>query len=123
MKPEEVKEKYSYDQFKLYKLIYDKFLASQAADAVFDSVNVTINSGNFAFKCSGKTTVFDGFLAIYNIADKTSKDEKEEKDENQKLPNLEEGEVLDLKDIKGEQKFMIRKKQSIHKFSAISIKL
>lgn len=103
--PEIIKDKLPKNHYKLYKLIYDKFLASQAADAVFDSVNVTINSGNFAFKCSGKTTVFDGFLAIYNIADKTSKDEKEEKDENQKLPNLEEGEVLDLKDIKGEQKF------------------
>ena len=104
--PDMLKDKLARNQYRLYKLIYDKFLASQAADALFNSVNVTVNSGDFAFKCGGKTMVFDGFLAIYNIADKVDKDEKEENNEdNQKLPVLAEGDELVLKDLKGEQKF------------------
>jgi len=100
--PELLKDKLPRNHYRLYKLIYDKFLASQASDAKFASVNVTINSGDFAFKASGKTTLFDGFMAVYNITDKV---DKEEKEENQKLPNLAEGDELILKDLKGEQKF------------------
>ena len=100
--PDMVKDKLARNQYRLYKLIYDKFLASQAASAVYDSLNVVINSGDFAFKCGGKTQLFDGFLAVYNITDKEDKDEGEE---NQKLPNLAVGDKLVLKDLKGEQKF------------------
>lgn len=102
--PESLKDKLARNQYRLYKLIYDRFLACQASKAVFDSVNVTINSGEFTFKAGGKTPVFDGFLAIYNMADKVA-DSAEEKEQDEKLPPLEQGDVLDLKDLKGEQKF------------------
>lgn len=104
--PDMVKDKLSRNQYRLYKLIYDKFLASQAASAVSDNLNVIINSGDFAFKCGGKTPLFDGFLAVYNIADKIAdKDDKSDEEDNQKLPELSVGDKLVLRDIKGEQKF------------------
>lgn len=98
-KPEDLKNLIAPDNYKLYKLIYERFLASQMSDATFNTLNVIINSGDYGFKVSGKTPIFNGFLSVY----KPFVEEKEE--EQSKLPNLIENETLKLKDIKTEQKF------------------
>ncbi len=98
-KPEDLKNLIAPDNYKLYKLIYERFLASQMSDATFNTLNVIINCGDYGFKVSGKTPIFNGFLSVY----KPYQEEKEEEDS--KLPNLVEKESLNLKDIKTEQKF------------------
>ena len=106
--PDMVKPYLSSENYKLYKLIYNKFLASQMAEATFDSVVVEIDNSEYTFKCSGKTPVFDGFMKIYNSAkkDKVKEDDEEESEsENNKLPELSEGDELTFKEMKTTQKF------------------
>lgn len=108
--PESVKDKLpTYNHYRLYKLIYERFVASQMTDALYDTLNVhiTANAGNdedtYGFKVGGKALVFKGYTAVYE----KEKDEEEEKEENlnQDMPNLNEGEILMKKEIKTEQKF------------------
>lgn len=88
--------------YKVYKLIYDRFVASQMSDAVYDTLNVRVRAetekGEFGFKVSGKTVRFKGYTAVY-------KQEESEEEGEKTLPNLSEGELLELKDMKEEQKF------------------
>ncbi len=100
--PESIKDKVQRNQYLLYKLIYERFLASQAANATFNSTNVAISCGNYGLSASGKVPVFDGYLAIYGEA-KSKTDE--EKEENVTLPTLEVGDVLNLVKLNSEQKF------------------
>ncbi len=102
--PESMKSKLNRNQYRLYKLIYDRFLASQMTDAVYNTLNVHIDGKvseeeTYGFKISGKTVVFKG----YTVAYENEKEEDETSDD--KLPNLEEGEELKLKELKSEQKF------------------
>ena len=104
--PEKVKEYLTPDNYKLYKLIYNKFLASQMSEALFDSVNVEINNGDYTFKCSGKTPVFDGFMKLNSKKDKSKDEETEDSDgENNKLPEMDEGDILSFKELVNTQKF------------------
>jgi len=107
--PESVKQYLSPDNFKLYRLIYNKFLASQMAEATFDSVVIEIDNNEYTFKCSGKTPVFDGFMKIYNTNKKEKAKEESDDDENEsennKLPQMNEGDILTLKDMVNTQKF------------------
>ena len=107
--PESVKQYLSPDNYKLYKLIYNKFLASQMAEATFDSVVVEIENNDYTFKCSGKTPVFDGFMKIYNSnkKEKVKEDnnDEESESENAKLPQMNEGDILNFKDMITTQKF------------------
>ena len=98
-RPEDLKGQLSTDNYKLYKLIYDRFLASQMAEATYDSLNVAINCGDYGFSVKGKTMLFAGYTAAYKIY------EEEKEDLESKLPNLVEGDKLLLKDVKTEQKF------------------
>lgn len=104
--PEKVKPYLSPDNYKLYRLIYNKFLASQMTEAEFDSVAVEINNSDYIFKCSGKTPVFDGFMVLTKSAKavKSSEDEEDE-GENSKLPELNEGDILDFVKMTTTQKF------------------
>ncbi len=88
--PEKVKPYLSADNYKLYKLIYNKFLASQMAEATYNSVVAEINNGIYNFKASGKTPVFDGFMAVYN-QDKKSKQQPQTEDSEE---NFEEAIIL-----------------------------
>lgn len=97
MTPDQVKESLNADQFKLYRLIWSRFVASRMASAVFDVTNADIKNGDYCFKAQGSHLKFDGYLKIYNDSD------KEEKDNS--LPLLKEGEALDLLDLKNEQNF------------------
>ena len=106
--PERLKPFLSADNYKLYKLIYNKFLACQMADALFDSVVATIENGEYEFKASGKTPVFDGFMKLYETTKKAKKEEIENADEddlNSKLPPMNEGDKLKLSSLVPSQKF------------------
>lgn len=104
--PEKVKPYLSPDNYKLYRLIYNKFLASQMTEATFDSVSVEIDNSDYIFKCSGKTPVFDGFMVLTQSAKKIKADDEESEDEeNSKLPELNEGDILNFKDMTTTQKF------------------
>ena len=99
MTPDMVKDSLSKENYKLYKLIYERFMASQMIEAEYAKVDVSINAGDYTFKASGKTLEFAGFTAVYKEYSEDDKDKEE------KLPRLEENEKLAVKDIKTEQKF------------------
>lgn len=102
--PESIKDKVARNLYRLYKLIYDRFLASQMSEAIYNTLNVKIKAdcgaNRYGFKITGKTIIFKGFTIVYEH-------DKEEDDDNgtQKLPDFAEGEKLNLKEIKKEQKF------------------
>ncbi|MGI6211198.1 MAG: type I DNA topoisomerase [Anaerovoracaceae bacterium] len=94
--PEEIRESLTPDQYKLYSLIWQRFVASQMSETEFDSMSVDIQNGNYGFRASGSRMTFDGYRKVY-------KSRGEDKD--RLLPELAEGERLDPKDVKGEQNF------------------
>lgn len=96
--PEVAKESLSNDQYKLYTLIWNRFVASQMESALIDSTTINIENGGYIFKASGYKFKFDGFTKVYAA-------ENEDDDENTKLPILESGEVLISRDIIGKQHF------------------
>jgi len=95
--PELIKDSLTKDQYNLYKLIWSRFLASQMSAAVFDSMQITIENGKYGLRTSGSKLIFDGYLKVYA----TNLDE----DKDKVLPELEEGEILDAKEVTAEQKF------------------
>lgn len=100
MLPTEVKEKYTPDQYKLYKLIYDRLLASQMSSAIYDTMAVDISANDYLFKANGSKIRFSGFMTLYVEG---NDDELEEKDVI--LPKLEIGDVLKLNELIPEQHF------------------
>ncbi len=100
--PESIKDIAPSDAYKLYKLIYERFVACQMAEAEYDNVTAQIKANDCTFKSVGKTLTFAGWTGAYKIAQDL---DKEDKEENAKLPVLNEGEILDLVEIKPEQKF------------------
>ncbi|NLA88061.1 MAG: type I DNA topoisomerase, partial [Clostridiales bacterium] len=98
--PEKIKGSLTNDQFKLYRLIWSRFVASQMTSAVYDSVTVDVVSAGYVFRATNSSIKFAGFTAIY---EEGRDDEKEEN--NSPLPELEVGEPLKLEEIKKEQKF------------------
>ncbi|MDR1467528.1 MAG: type I DNA topoisomerase [Oscillospiraceae bacterium] len=97
--PEDVKKHLTSDQFKLYTLIWKKFIACQMADCIHSTTQAQILAKNYIFKASGFFVKFNGFTILYEESD----DEKDKK--SKQLPPLEEGEVLKLKKIKPNQHF------------------
>ena len=97
--PDMVKDSLTSDQYKLYKLIWERFIACQMANCVLNTTQATINAGKYLFKASGFHVAFDGFTALYE--ESTDEEEKAGKD----LPDLEEGQKLKVKDLKGNQHF------------------
>ncbi|MEG2143883.1 MAG: type I DNA topoisomerase, partial [Oscillospiraceae bacterium] len=97
--PAEAKKSLTAEQYKLYKLIWERFIASQMANALIDTVSVDIEADNYTFKASGFSVKFDGFTVLYE----ESTDEKEEK--GRTLPVLTVGDVLSLIDIVKNQHF------------------
>lgn len=98
--PEKIKDSIDKDQYKLYKLIWERFVASQMQAAVFDTVTADIDAKGYLFKANGSVMKFPGFMSIY-IEDN---DDKEE-DGNITLPNLSEGQLLKLKKLEHKQHF------------------
>ena len=105
--PDQVKQYLKEDEYKVYKLIWQRFVASQIMPAVFDQTTVDIDaksgSETFWFRVTGSVLKFDGFLKVYE----ESKEGKDEEDEElkHKLPPLEPGQKLSLKALKPEQHF------------------
>ena len=99
--PEMVKETLTNDNYKLYKLIYERFLASQMAEAEYASVAVNIDCGDYGFKVSGKTMEFPGYTAVY----KEYVEEENKDGMAGKLPKMDKDEILDLDKIVPEQKW------------------
>ncbi len=97
--PELVKKSLTPDQYKLYKLIWSRFVASQMSDAVFDTASAEITANGCLFKASGSNLAFQGFLAVY---EESTDDEAESESA---LPVLSEGQVLDFKGIEEKQHF------------------
>src|SRR5687768_10613755 len=90
------------DELKLYRLIWQRFVASQMTPAVFDQTTIDINAGRFVFRATGSVQKFDGFLKLYQ----EGRDEKVEEDEEERtLPLVEKGETLKLNSITPEQHF------------------
>ena len=105
--PDQIKQYLKEDEFKVYKLIWQRFVASQINPAVFDQTTVDIDAKNgadvFWFRVTGSVLKFDGFLKVYE----ESKEGKDEEDEElkHKLPALEPGQKLTLRELKPEQHF------------------
>ena len=97
--PEQIKESLTADQFKLYRLIWKRFIASQMASALLDTVNANIDCAGYGFKASGYSVRFDGFTVLYE----ESLDTPEEK--TSALPELLEGETLLSDGVEGSQHF------------------
>ena len=95
--PEKVKDFLTVEQYKLYKLIWERFIASQMANAALDTVSVDIDAAGCNFKASGFTVKFDGFTVLY--------EETKEDSENKVLPDIAKGDILKLKAISKNQHF------------------
>lgn len=87
--------------YQVYKLIYERFIASQMAEALYDAMQIVIDNSGYSFKATGKSLKFAGFTAVYQEAKK----EEEEEGSGKLLPPLTEGDALDALGIKPEQKF------------------
>jgi len=99
LSPDRVKSSLTLDQYKLYKLIWERFIASQMANAEFDTVSADITAGEYLFKASGYSVKFNGFTVLYE----EGKDDESENDDT--LPPLTVGDLLKLKAIAGNQHF------------------
>ena len=98
--PEDLKKDLTGEQYRLYRLVWSRFVASQMANAVYDSVSVEVEAAGHSFRASSSSLKFSGYTAVY---EEGKDDEKEEKESP--LPALREGEALTLKDFGREQHF------------------
>lgn len=107
MTPEVIKEFLSAEQFKLYKLIWDRFISSQMSSAIYDTVSADITVGRYMFKANGSKVKFPGFMVLYiegnDVEGKDGDGEQDEKENT--LPQLNEGDILDLKKNTPKQHF------------------
>jgi DNA topoisomerase-1 len=106
--PEDVRKYLADDVFKLYQLIWQRFVASQMLPAVYDQTTIDISAGDYTFRTSGSILKFDGYLKVYQIPALNSDREDDEKDdegEGKALPRVTEGQVLKLESIRPEQHF------------------
>ena len=98
--PDDIKEYLSPEQYKLYKLIYNRFLASQMAPAVYDTMQVDIKANGYDFKASGQNLKFQGFMALY-----VEGTDFKEKEEQAMLPELEVNQEVQKLKINPKQSF------------------
>ncbi len=98
LSPVMIKEHLSREQFRLYQLIYNRFLASRMKPAVYETTAVKILAGDYKFRASASRLVFDGFMSVYSV-------ETEKEDNNNNLSGINKGEVFKLENIDGKQHF------------------
>ena len=99
--PASVKGSLDRKHYNIYKLIYDRFIASQMAEAQYNSMQIETESAGYTFKASGKALLFAGYTAAYQEVQK----ETDEEESAKLFPPLNEGDILDLKEFTKEQKF------------------
>jgi DNA topoisomerase I len=106
--PEDVRKYLEDDLFKLYQLIWQRFVASQMLPAIFDQTTIDITAGDYTFRANGSVQKFDGYLRVYQtpaaIADRED-DEKADEGEGNALPRVTEGQILRLDTIRPDQHF------------------
>jgi len=106
--PEDVRKFLDDDLFKLYQLIWQRFVASQMLSAIFDQTTIDIAAGDYTFRANGSVQKFDGYLRVYQtpaaIADRED-DEKADEGEGNALPRVTEGQILRLDKIRPDQHF------------------
>lgn len=95
--PDSIKDSLSKDQYKLYKLIWERFLASQMSPAQYETLSVKIQAGDYIFKSNGSVLKFKGFLEVYNRMD--------DLEEGLKIPKLEKGDPISLEELLPAQHF------------------
>ena len=100
LEPEKIKNSLTSDEYKLYKLIYNRFLASQMSAAVFNTIAVDIDANKYNFKANGQTLKFKGFMALYVESEDNAKEEKYEK-----IPELQIKEEVKKDKIDAKQSF------------------
>ncbi|MGY0372089.1 type I DNA topoisomerase [Clostridium sp. JNZ J1-5] len=98
LSPDKIKDSLKPEQYKVYSLIWKRFVASQMADCLMNTISVGIENGPYMLKASGSNIEFDGFMKVYDYS-------AEEDEESIKIPDLEKGEVLSKKNIKTLQHF------------------
>lgn len=95
--PDEIKESLSREQYKLYKLIWERFVASQMPQAQYTTLSANIEAGDYTFRASGSMLVFDGYLSVYK--------KNEEKEEDYMMPQIMDGDVLKKDVVTPQQHF------------------
>ena len=100
LEPDIIKESLTKDQYKLYKLIYNRFMASQMAAAIYNTMSVTINANAYNFKANGQSIKFKGFMTLY-----VEGTDSEEQEEEGMLPELKENQELKINKINPKQSF------------------
>ncbi|MBQ6991371.1 MAG: type I DNA topoisomerase [Clostridia bacterium] len=98
--PDEIKDSLTTDQYKLYKLIYNRFIASQMSAAIFDTLSVKINANEYNFKANGQTVKFKGFMKVY-----VETEDNAQKEEFENIPDLKEKQELQKEKIESKQSF------------------
>ena len=98
--PDSIKSSLTNDQYKLYKLIYNRFIASQMASAIYDTLSVKINANEYNFRANGQTIKFKGFMSVYVEAE-----DNEKKEEFSNIPVLKEKQELVKEKIDAKQSF------------------
>ena len=101
LEPEKIKDSLTPDEFKLYRLIYNRFIASQMAPAVYDTISANIDANNYNFRASGQTLKFKGFMTLY-VEDR---DDKSNEDEESHMPDLVKDEEVKKEKIDAKQSF------------------
>jgi DNA topoisomerase-1 len=103
--PESVRPYLDDDMFKLYQMIWQRFVASQMVPAVFDQTTIDIAANDYTFRASGSVQKFDGYLAAYQAVKEEEEKEDEGDSESRALPRVAEGEQLRLESIRPDQHF------------------
>ncbi len=98
--PDELKDSLKRDQLRLYRLIYDRFLASQMTPALYEVITIHINADEYSFRTNGSRKIFPGYTAVYK-----EENDEDNTDEDVNLPPLKEGQLITLKEWKPEQHF------------------
>ncbi len=99
--PESIKDSLTADQYKLYRLVYTRFLASQMSSAIYDTINVDIDVNKYNFKAGGQNLKFKGFMTLYV----EGKDNEQEDEESTTIPKLKNGQEVIKKKLDSKQSF------------------
>ncbi len=105
--PDQLKKTLPADQYKLYKLIWERFVASQMESAVYDTISAEITANDYLFRANGSKQKFAGFMVLYQEAVDVSKQEDEDQEKDVKLPELTEGDVLIKEKLNSKQHFTL----------------
>ncbi len=103
--PDSVRQYLDVDLFKLYQLIWQRFVGSQMVPAVFDQTTIDISAGDYTFRANGSVLKFDGYLAVYQAAKEDEEKDEDAEAEGRTLPQVAEGETLRLEKMRPEQHF------------------